>query len=121
ARHTADEMRGRSSIRIVMGNALIGRLLASHRQREVPIWLKTEVLVLTGDRSRVTGVTVRREGREVRLAARAGVVLAGGGFIGNPELRDRLLPKVTSFTPGAPTNSGGLIAFALGLGARLGE
>ena len=121
ARHTADVVRGRRSSRLVMGNALVGRLLASLRQREVPIWLETEVLALTGDRSRVTGVAVGREGREVRLAARAGVILAGGGFIGNSELRDRLLPKVTSFTPGAPTNSGGLIAFALGLGARLGE
>ena len=55
------------------------------------------------------------------IAARAGVVLAGGGFIGNLELRDRLLPKVSSFAPGAPTGSGGLIELALGLGARLGE
>lgn len=121
ARHAADGMRGCRSSRLVMGNALVGRLLASLRRRDVPIWLETEVRALTGDRSGVTGVVVRREGREIRVTARAGVILAGGGFIGSPELRDRLLPKTTSFAPGAPTNSGGLIALALGLGARLGE
>ena len=119
-RHAADVMRGRRSSRLVMGNALIGRLLASLQKRGVPIWRETEVLALAGDRSRVTGVMVRREGREVCVAARAGVVLAGGGFIGNPELRDRLLPKVSSFAPGAATRSGGLMELALGLGARLG-
>jgi succinate dehydrogenase/fumarate reductase flavoprotein subunit len=121
ARHAAARMQGRRSSRLVMGNALVGRLLASLRQRDVPIWLQTEVLALTGDRSGVTGVIVRREGREIGVTAQAGVVLAGGGFVGNLELRGRLLPKTTSFAPGAPTNSGGLIALALGLGASLGE
>jgi succinate dehydrogenase/fumarate reductase flavoprotein subunit len=121
ARHAADAMRGRRSSRLVMGNALVGRLLASLRQRDVAVWLETEVRALAGDRSGVTGVVVRREGREVHVSARAGIVLAGGGFIGSPELRGQLLPKTTSFAPGAPTNSGRLIELALGLGARLGE
>lgn len=121
ARHTADIVRGRRSGRLVMGNALVGRLLASLTRRNVPIWRETEVLALLGDRARVTGAVVKREGREVRLAARSGVVLAGGGFIGSDELRQRLLPETTSFAPGAPTRSGGLIELALGLGADLGD
>jgi succinate dehydrogenase/fumarate reductase flavoprotein subunit len=121
ARHVADVMRGRRSGRLVMGNALIGRLLASLRKRDVPIWRETEILALTGDRSRVTGIVVKREGRDVRVAARAGVVLAGGGFIGNSRLRDRFLPDVTSFAPDVATSSGGLIELALGLGADLGD
>jgi succinate dehydrogenase/fumarate reductase flavoprotein subunit len=120
ARHTADRMRGRRSTRLVMGNALVGRLLASLRKYGVLIWRETEVLAFTGDRSRVSGVLVRREGREIPVGARAGVVLAGGGFIGNDELRERFFPKVSSFAPGAPTRSGRLIELALGLGARLG-
>ena len=43
ARHAADVMRGRRSSRLVMGNALIGRLLASLQKRGVPIWRETEV------------------------------------------------------------------------------
>jgi len=120
-RHAADVMRGRRSSRLVMGNALIGRLLASLRNRGVPIWRKTEVLAISGDRSRVTGVVVSRDGRKIDVAARAGVVLAGGGFLGNATLRDRFLPDVTSFAPDTATRSGGLIELALGLGADLGN
>jgi succinate dehydrogenase/fumarate reductase flavoprotein subunit len=120
ARHAADVMRGRRSSRLVMGNALIGRLLVSLRRREVPIWRETDVLAFTGDRSRVNGVIIRRGDRELRVGARRGVVLAGGGFIGNPDLCGRLLPDVPSFTPAASTGSGGLIQLALELGASLG-
>ena len=121
ARHAADVMRGRRSGRLVMGNALVGRLLASLGKRGVPIWRETEVLAISGDRSRVTGVVVRRNGREMPIAARAGVVLAGGGFLGNSRLRDRFLPGVTSFAPDTATRSGGLIDLALGLDADLGD
>jgi succinate dehydrogenase/fumarate reductase flavoprotein subunit len=119
-RHAADRIRGRRSTRLVMGSALIGRLLASMKSHAAPIWRETEVLALRGNRERVTGVVVRRNGRDVRINARAGVVLAGGGFAGNADLRQRLLPKIDSFSPAAPTSSGRLIELALALGARLG-
>lgn len=121
ARHIADRMRGRRSSRLVMGNALVGHLLASLLKRGVQIWRETEVLELTGDRDRVTGVVVKRAGRELALTARSGIVLAGGGFIGNARLRRQFLPDVTSYAPGAPTGSGGLIELALALGAGFGD
>jgi hypothetical protein len=122
ARHAADVMRGRRSSRLVMGNALVGRLLASLKALRVPIWRETETLDFIGHGSRIGGVMVRRAGgREMRIKARAGVVLAGGGFVGNPALRERLLPDIRSFTPGAADNSGNLIELALGRGARLGD
>lgn len=121
ARHLVDRIQGRRSSRLVMGNALIGRLLASLAKRGVQIWRDTEVLALTGDRARVTGVVVKREGRELALTARAGVVLAGGGFIGNDAMRQQFLPDVVSYGPGAPTGSGKLIELALALGAGLGN
>jgi succinate dehydrogenase/fumarate reductase flavoprotein subunit len=118
-RHAADRIRGRRSTRLVMGSALIGRLLASLKKHSVPIWRETEVLALRGH-ERVTGVVVRRNGRDVRINARAGVVLAGGGFAGHAGLRQRLLPKIDTFSAAAPTSSGRLIELALSLGARLG-
>jgi glycine/D-amino acid oxidase-like deaminating enzyme len=118
ARHAADRARGRRSSRLVMGNALVGRLLASLKQRGVPIRLETEVSSLDGDRAQVTGVTVRRGGATTKIAARA-VVLAGGGFNRNSGLRGRLLPE--SIIPAcAPGGDGRLLGLALGLGARLG-
>ena len=120
-RHAADRIRRRRSTRLVMGSALVGRLLASLKSHAVPIWRETEVLALRGNRERVTGVVVRRNGRDVRINARAGVVLAGGGFAGHAGLRQRLLPKIDSFSAAAPTSSGRLIELALALGARLGD
>ena len=119
-RHATDRISGRRSSRLVMGGALVGRLLASLKRHAVPIWRETEVLALQGNRERVTGVVVRRNGRDVRINARAGVVLAGGGFAGHAGLRQRLLPKTDSFSAAAPTSSGRLIELAMALGARLG-
>ena len=46
-RHAGDRLRYRRGTRLVMGNALVGRLLASLRQRGVPVWTETTVLRLS--------------------------------------------------------------------------
>ncbi len=119
-RHTADRIRGRRSSRMVMGQALVGRLLLSLKQRDVPIFRNAEVTALRSDGSRVTGVSIRMDGREREVKGRA-VVLAGGGFTLHPEMRRDLVPDMPCFTPGAPGRTGKLIELALALGARLGE
>jgi succinate dehydrogenase/fumarate reductase flavoprotein subunit len=119
ARYAVDRVRRRRSRRLVMGNALIGRLLASLNDRQVPIWRKAEVLSLVFDKPRVKGVTVRRAGIQVEVMVRGGVVLAGGGFNRHPDLRRALLPDVPSYTASAPGNTGQSIELALGIGARL--
>ncbi len=118
-RHAADRLRHPRGTRWVMGNALVGRLLLSLRQRGVPIWLEasTERLISTG--ARVTGVEVTRGGQRITLTARLGVVLAGGGFSDHPALRQQLIPKQVQHSPRAACASGELQQLALGLGARL--
>jgi succinate dehydrogenase/fumarate reductase flavoprotein subunit len=119
--HISDSIRGHRSSRLVMGNALIGRLLASLNERDVPIWCQSDVTDLLLDKSRVAGVNIRRGGAKMNIMARAGVVLAGGGFNRHPELRSKLMPDVPSFSPTAPGNTGRLIELALTLGASLGD
>ena len=118
-RHVPALLQGTRSTRLVMGNALIGRLLASLNERNVPIWCQTDALELILDKSRVAGVTVQRAGAKMNLVARAGVVLAGGGFNRNPDLRRKLMPDVPSFSPTAP-GRGRTLELALALGASLG-
>ncbi|CAM5403169.1 3-ketosteroid-delta-1-dehydrogenase [Streptomyces avidinii] len=67
---------------------------------------------------RVTGVRVLREGREVTVGARGGVVLASGGFSHDQALREKHLPAPTStaWTHAAEGQSGD----ALRLGEELG-
>ncbi len=93
ARHARDRLRHPRGTRLVMGNALIARLLLSLRQRGVDPLMGVTVRELHQEGGRVTGATLTQAGRgDWRVRARLGVVLACGGFGHAPEWRQRLLP-----------------------------
>ena len=119
-RHAGDRLRYKRGARLVLGNALIGRLLYSLRQRQVPIWLEASTRKLLNEGGRVTGVQVMHQGRECTLRARLGVVLAGGGFSDHPVLRKQMIAPEVEYSPRAGTSSGQLQQMAMALGARLG-
>ena len=118
-RHAADRMRYPRGTRWVMGNALVGRLLLSLRKRHVAIWTEAHDVRLLSTDGRVTGVEVSHEGRTTQLTARKGVVLAGGGFNDQPEMRRQLIPLEVRRSPRAGGATGDLQQQALSLGARL--
>lgn len=79
--------------RLLMGNALIARLLYSLREKRVPLLFEAPIEeILRGD-SGVTGARIRHGEGMLTIRARKGVVLATGGFGRNPELRSRLMPR----------------------------
>jgi succinate dehydrogenase/fumarate reductase flavoprotein subunit len=92
ARYGTDRLRHRRGARLVMGNALVGRLYHALLQRNVPVLLSTEVVSITLEGGRVSGAVVKRRAAPSAIRARAGVVLATGGFSRHPDLRRRLLP-----------------------------
>lgn len=113
-------LRSRRSRRLTMGNALIGRLRRSLLDCQVPIWLSTPARqLLTDGPGAVIGAAVEREGRVLRIRARAGVVLASGGFEHNQALRDRYLPAPTRvlWSAAHPHNTGDMLVAALAVGA----
>jgi hypothetical protein len=66
-------------------------------------------------------VEVRYRGREVRIAARRGVVLAGGGFPAGPDMRERHLPRpVPGHTPAYEACTGTTLQLGLAAGGALG-
>ena len=87
--------RSRRSRRLTMGNALIGRLRRSLLDLRVPIWLNCPAGALLMEDGRVAGVRAIRDGKEIVIGARRGVVLASGGFEHNQELRELNLPQPT--------------------------
>src|SRR5262245_3769751 len=98
-RYLADRLRYPRGTRLVLGNALVARLYKSLLDRPVPVWCeaKTERLIVDG---RVRGAIVRRAGKELRVRARRGVVLAGGGFPASAALRERhFRTPVARYTP----------------------
>jgi succinate dehydrogenase/fumarate reductase flavoprotein subunit len=108
--------------RLVLGNALVGWLLKSALDLEVSLRLNARAVGVVMRDGRAAGVEIESNGRRETLAARAGVVLASGGFSRDPELRARLLPAaISSHSPVCAADSGDGIRLGLAAGGRLGE
>jgi succinate dehydrogenase/fumarate reductase flavoprotein subunit len=89
ARYALDRLSHLRGTRIANGNALIARLAKSAFERGVELWLEAPLARLLRDGARVSGAVVRRDGKEIEVRARRGVVLACGGFPSNADLRAR--------------------------------
>jgi succinate dehydrogenase/fumarate reductase flavoprotein subunit len=115
-RHARDRLRYSRGTRLLMGNALVGRLFYSLRRHNVPIWLNASLQELIRSGTRVSGAQVAVDGKPRRVDARRGVVLATGGFGGSIErLNDYVNPPlshVVAFTGAA--GDGMRIARAIG-------
>ncbi|MFC7737599.1 FAD-dependent oxidoreductase [Roseomonas sp. GCM10028921] len=122
ARHARDRLRHRRGTRLVMGNALVARLLYSLRRQGVPIRFDTALVRLLHEGGRVTGAVLRGPGGERPIRALRGVMLATGGVAWNPELRERLFPEATRPLSLAPEgNTGDGIVAGLSIGAALDD
>jgi succinate dehydrogenase/fumarate reductase flavoprotein subunit len=120
-RYLADRLQYRRGSRLVLGNALAARLFKNLLDRQVPIWYEARTSALLTENSRVCGVRIERNGMTVRVRARRGVVLAGGGFPANPAMRERYLPQpVAEHTAAYEGCVGETLQLALDAGAALG-
>lgn len=117
ASYLLDVMRYGHDMRFVNGGALAARLAHAMTQAGARLWLDAPAKELILDRGRVAGAVVQREGKNVRVLARRGVVLASGGFPHDIARRQRMYPH-------APTASGHFSvapAENTGDGARMAE
>jgi 3-oxosteroid 1-dehydrogenase len=83
--------------------------------------LDTRVKSLVWTGQRVTGLVVERDGAEVELSARQGVLLNSGGFARNLEMRQRYQPQPASvdWTNANPGDTGEMIEAAMAIGAAI--
>ena len=86
-RHATDRLRHNRGTRLVMGNALVGRLYYSLRGRDVPIAFDAKLVELVRGNDRVEGAVVDIGDKRQTIRARRGVILATGGFAPNETLR----------------------------------
>ncbi|NJN39590.1 MAG: FAD-binding protein [Gammaproteobacteria bacterium] len=120
ARHAADRVRYPRGTRLVMGNALVARLLFSLRKYDVPIMFASPLLELLRESDRVAGAVVAQGAGQIRIHARRGVVLATGGLGRNADLRGRFMHAPFSrHSLSSPGNSGDGIATGLRMGAAM--
>jgi glycine/D-amino acid oxidase-like deaminating enzyme len=122
ARYGVDRLSGPRGSRLVMGNALIGRLLLSLKKHGVDVLIKANVQDFVTRNGAVTGVVLAAEGVTRRVQASQGVVLAAGGYNRHPTRRGDLLPQQGPIhSPSAPGHTGAMQDLAIRLGARLGD
>ena len=126
-RHLKDRISHSRGTRLVMGNALVARLLYSlSRHEQVTLALNTTVEQIGSKTAQagqaVDSVTLLQHGQRRTVRVRGGVVLASGGFNRNPELRARLLPGIPlDWCPAAPGHTGQAHGLATSLGAHYGQ
>jgi succinate dehydrogenase/fumarate reductase flavoprotein subunit len=121
-RYARDRVSYPRGTRLVMGNALAARLMASLLKRNIDIVTNTSVTALAKSNGAVAGVTLESQGATRQIEAAKAVILAGGGFTRHPSRRRDMLAKpAPEFSPAAPGATGALQDLALNLGARFGE
>ena len=93
-----------------IGQSLSARLRLAMKQHGIPLWLNAPMTeLITGPEGEVLGAVVERDGRQVRIRARRGVVLASGGFDHDMARRREHLPVLKhdwSFGNPAATGDG---------------
>ncbi|SPM34553.1 Succinate dehydrogenase/fumarate reductase, flavoprotein subunit [Mycobacterium rhizamassiliense] len=102
-----------------IGQSLAARLRLAMRERGIPLWLDSPMTeLLTDVDGSVTGAVVERNGAKQRIAARAGVILASGGFDHDLAWRKEHLPVVDQdWSFGNPASMGDGIRAGQKLGA----
>ncbi len=111
--------KSRKDRRLTLGNALLGGLRLAVNEKNIPVWLEAPLIELVSEKGQVTGALIRRKGKEIRIRARKGVILAAGGFDKNQEMRDANAPlyRNAQLSGGTAGNTGDSIRAAIGLGA----
>lgn len=121
ARYLRDRLGHARGTRLVLGNALVARLLKALQERKIAVLTGITATRLLEDAGRVRGVELALDGGTHEVIARRGVVLAGGGFPANPEWRAAQLPKpVPEHTPAFEGCDGSTLDLAQRAGAALG-
>jgi succinate dehydrogenase/fumarate reductase flavoprotein subunit len=126
-RHFLDKLLHPRSTRLVMGNAMIARMLYSYIQRQGLLVTNTEATQLLQDGNTIQGVALQQtlpDGSVVKRTVRSkgGVVMASGGFNRHATRRADMLPGAKeAWCPAGPGHTGKAQDLALQAGGQLGR
>jgi succinate dehydrogenase/fumarate reductase flavoprotein subunit len=113
-RHATDRLRFKRGTRLVMGNALVGRLFYSLWQRKVPIAYDAKLIELVKSNGRVEGAVIDIGDKRQTIRARHGVILATGGFGADTKMQKQ-------YNANAPVEHATAFAGASGDGFNAGQ
>ena len=117
ARRLAQGIGGKLLLRrnyVAGGQAVAAGLIAGARDVGVEMWRNSPLRDLVIEGERVVGVVVERDGREIRIAATRGVILAAGGFDHNIQMRHKYQSEAlkAGWSFGSPGNTGEVLEIA---------
>lgn len=92
-RYSMDRLRFSRGTELSGGNAFLAAALKSMRELNVELVTDCPMQELIIENGRATGAVISRQGSDMRVQARLGVILATGGFAANPELRSEIGAK----------------------------
>lgn len=106
---------------VALGEALIARLRLSLAEANGELWLSTAFKDFIMGKGRVIGIIVERDGQELKIEAKKGVVLSSGGFSHNQILREKYLPSPTNaaWTSSPEGQTGDILEPGVKIGATL--
>ena len=121
ARYMAERLTFSRGTRLVLGNALVARLLKECLSRGVDVRTGITVSRLVVEGGAAAGVELTRPDGSAKTVRCGSIVLAGGGFPASAEWRQRELPDPTpAYTPAAPGCVGSTLELAMRAGGVLG-
>lgn len=110
-------VRGRDT-RLVLGRALVGRMLKTAQRLSIDIHRDSPVLGLVREGDKVVGVQAMINGEEKTVKATYGVILATGGFGHDRALLEKWVPHAAEhIAVGADETTGDGVRLALAAGA----
>jgi len=122
ARYARDKASHGRGTRLVMGNALVGRLLYSLIRQDVDILTGASLArIIREPDGPVTAAGLTSEGVSREIGVNGALILAGGGFNRHAERRPAALGTEAGWSSVAPGSSGDAQDKALEIGARLSE
>ncbi|HYI30711.1 MAG TPA: FAD-dependent oxidoreductase [Bradyrhizobium sp.] len=122
ARYGRDRLSYSRGSRLVMGNALVGRLLYSLLRRDVDIVTDTSLEKIVGDGSgRITSAVLISGGVSRDIGIDGGLILAGGGFNRHAGRRFAALGTDVAWSSVAPGASGDAQDKAIEAGAVISD
>ena len=105
-----------------LGQALAGSLFLGVLERGIPVEFEKRARKLVKENDRVIGVIAEdADGKDYRVRARRGVVIATGGFEWNEKLVQTFLRGPLTGPVSVPENEGDGLLMAIDAGAQLGN
>lgn len=120
-RYGRDRLNHSRGTRLTVGNALIARLATTAFEKGVELWLECETQSLLLENGKVIGVQAVHKGQALRLEARAGVVMATGGFAASADAAAHRPGGDQHLTMSPATHQGDALRLAAKVRAAVGQ